>query len=100
MNEKLSMSEERIEGAAESPAPQPAVAAIPLSDADIGQEVVLSRVDGGRGLLHRLAEMGIRPGARFSVLSKGRPGPFIISMRHTRLVLGQGLVHRMIVRVA
>jgi len=84
----------------DSPQPQAAPAAIPLSDADIGQEVVLSRVDGGRGLLHRLAEMGIRPGARFRVLSKGRPGPFIITMRHTRLVLGQGLVHRMIVRIA
>lgn len=75
-------------------------AAVPLATARIGEQFVLVGVNGGRGLLHRLAELGIRPGARFSVLNKGRSGPFIISMRHIRLILGQGLVHRMMVRPA
>ena len=48
----------------------------------------------------RLAEMGIIPGARFRVMSKGRPGPFIIMLKQTRMVLGQGMVHRMFVRPA
>jgi len=77
---------------------RPAGRQMPLAMAALSQEVVLTAVEGGRGLLHRLAEMGIRPGARFTVLSKGRPGPFIIDMRGSRLVLGQGMVRRMFVR--
>ena len=79
---------------ASGPAPPPAM---PLAMASIGQEVALSRVQGGRGLLHRLAEMGLTPGARLRVLSRGRPGPFIIMVKDSRFVLGQGMVHRMFV---
>ena len=75
-----------------------AKATMPLAAVPVGQEVILTSVDGGRGLLHRLAEMGIRPGARFGVLSRGQPGPFIIAMKSMRLVLGQGMVRRMLVR--
>jgi len=73
---------------------------VPLAKVGPGQEAILSRVDGGRGLLLRLTEMGIRPGVRFRVLNRGRPGPFIVLLGATRLVIGQGMVHRMFVRVA
>jgi Fe2+ transport system protein FeoA len=42
--------------------------------------------------------MGLVPGARFRVLARGSPGPFIISLRDMRLILGHGMIHR--VRVA
>ena len=71
---------------------------MPLAAAVVGQRVILSSVTGGRHLLLRLAEMGLRPGARFEVLSKGSPGPFIVLMNDSRLVLGQGMVGRMMVR--
>jgi len=70
---------------------------MPLALASSGQEVVLARVDAGHGLHHRLAEMGLLPGVRLRVLAKGRPGPFIVSMRGSRLILGQGMVHRIYV---
>lgn len=73
---------------------------MPLSQTDPGQEVVLARVSGGRGLLHRLAEMGLTPGAAMRVISRGRPGPIIVEVRGTRLVLGRGMVHRIEVRKA
>ena len=73
---------------------------MPLSQAEAGQEAILSSVEGGRGMLLRLAEMGIRPGVHFKVLSKGSPGPFIILTNGARLVLGQGMVGRMFVRMA
>ncbi len=73
--------------------------AIALDDVPAQQEVILIRVEGGRGLLHRLAEMGIRPGVRFKVLSRGRPGPFIVTHGNTRLVLGRGMVARIFVRL-
>ena len=70
---------------------------IPLSLASTGEELVFAGAYGGRGLQHRLAEMGLLPGARFRVLAKGRPGPFIVSIRGSRLMLGRGMVHRIYV---
>ncbi len=77
----------------ESPAP-----AMPLSLAAEGNEVELVGVDGGAGMVHRLAEMGLMPGARFRVITKGRPGPFIIAVKGAKLVLGHGMIHRIRVR--
>ena len=68
--------------------------AIPLAMALVGQEVTLHSAHGGRGFQHRLAEMGLTPGIKFRVLAKGSPGPFIISVKNTRLLLGRGMVHR------
>jgi len=70
---------------------------MPLALASTGQEVKLASVRGGRGLQHRLAEMGLAPGARFRIVAKGNPGPFIISVKDTRLVLGHAMVHRVFV---
>jgi Fe2+ transport system protein FeoA len=63
-----------------------------------GQEVLLVAYQGGRRFQHRLAEMGLVPGARFRVISRGRPGPFLISLRGARLMLGHGMVDRLLVR--
>ena len=65
--------------------------AIPLADALTGQELVLAEINDHRRLQHRLAELGLRPGVRIKIISRGRPGPFIIAIHDTRLVLGQGM---------
>jgi Fe2+ transport system protein FeoA len=71
---------------------------MPLSLALVGQTVrLVGLVDAGAGLTHRLAEMGLTPGQRFEVINRG-PGPFVISVRGGRLVLGKGMVGRMLVR--
>jgi len=72
-------------------------AVMPLSQALPGQEVVLVSVDGGRGLQRRLAEMGLLGGSRLRVLSAGR-GPIVVGVNQTRLVLGRGMVGRIMVR--
>ncbi len=94
------MSEPRKEQSGEVRVNNSAGPAMPLMMVSAGDEVVLARVTGGKPLLLRLAEMGLRPGARFSVVSKGSPGPFIIIVMGTRLVVGQGMAHRMFVRPA
>ena len=71
---------------------------MPLAIAAVGQEVVLAAVDGGAKLQHRLAEMGLMPGARFKIINNSQPGPFIILVKDTRLVLGRGMVHAVTVR--
>ena len=73
---------------------------MPLSEARIGQDVVLVAVAGGHGLRHRLAEMGLMPGARFRILNCGQPGPVLVLLGDTRLMLGRGMVHRISVRPA
>ena len=71
---------------------------MPLSLAGVGQDVEYAGARGGRHLQHRLAEMGLTPGVRFRVLTRGNPGPFIISLRNTRLMLGHGMVIRIFVQ--
>ena len=73
-------------------------AAMPLAIAAVGQEVELAAISGGRRLQHRLAEMGLMPGARFKIINKGQPGPFIILVKDTRLMLGRGMVHAVTIR--
>ncbi len=71
--------------------------ALPLTMVSEGQEIILRRIDGGRKFAHRMAEMGLTPGVKFRVLRCSRPGPFIITVKDHRLVLGRGMVHRIFV---
>ena len=72
---------------------------MPLAMALVGQTVRFVGARGGRGLSHRLAEMGLTPGEAIEVLNRG-PGPFIVNVRGTRLVLGRGMVGRIYVQPA
>lgn len=66
-------------------------ATLSLSQVAIGQQVLLAAVGGPRTLQHRLAEMGLRLGVRFTLLNRGSSGPFIISLKDSRLVLGHAM---------
>jgi ferrous iron transport protein A len=70
---------------------------LPLGDIEVGQQVILAKIQAPRRLQHRLAEMGLRPGVRFTLLNRGRPGPFILGIKDTRLVLGHGMNERVFV---
>ncbi|MFW6066340.1 MAG: FeoA family protein [Planctomycetota bacterium] len=71
---------------------------MPVTTAPVGSQVELAEIRGGRGLVFRLAEMGLTPGVRFTVVSRSRPGPLIINLRGTRLMLGAGMAGRVYVR--
>jgi len=71
---------------------------VPLAMARPGETVELVDVRGGLGLQRRLAEMGLGPGSRFVVETRGRPGPFVIRVKGSRLILGHGMVRRVFVR--
>lgn len=73
---------------------------MPLMMTSEGDIVTLSEIKGGKDLQHRLAEMGLVPGAQFKIVSPGKSGPFIIMLRGTKLMLGMGMVHRITVRPA
>ncbi|MDI6775490.1 MAG: FeoA family protein [Verrucomicrobiota bacterium] len=71
---------------------------MPLAIAGSGETLELVDVHGGLGLRRRLAEMGLGPGSRFTVETCGRPGPFVIRVKDSRLILGQSTVSRIFAR--
>jgi len=70
---------------------------MPLAMAQIGQIVRLLSVRAGKGLRKRLADMGLVPGTELEVVQNSTSGPFIIRVKDSRIVLGRGMAHKIIV---
>lgn len=51
-------------------------------------------VHGGQSLQARLAVMGLVPGERLLVVRNRFPGPLILEVKGTRLLLGAGMASR------
>jgi len=69
----------------------------PLSTVKAGETVRLTRVDAGQGLNSRLASMGLVPNVEITVVKSGHPGPFVISVKDSRMVLGRGMANKIMV---
>jgi Fe2+ transport system protein FeoA len=79
---------------------RPNLPTMPLTACRAGQRVSFAGLrHGGAGLSHRLAEMGLVPGVEMEVVNPG-PGPFIVCVRGSRLLLGRGMVNKILVRPA
>jgi len=72
---------------------------IPLARARPGETVELFACRGGMGLQRRLAEIGLGIGSRFVVERIGH-GPCVIASKGARLILGHGMVGRLLIRRA
>ena len=72
---------------------------VPLSSLKPGEAAVVSYYLGGRGLLRRLAEMGLTPGIEVRVM-KAAPlhGPIQVSVRGSSLALGRGVASKIFVK--
>jgi len=71
-------------------------AAFPLTAAGVGSCVRLERIRAGEKLTHRLAEMGLTPGVELCVVQDAG-GPLLLAVRGSRLALGRGMAHKMLV---
>ena len=69
----------------------------PLSMLPVGKTARLAAVDAGRNLNSRLASMGLVPGVQIRVISNNHPGPFMINVKGTRVMLGRGMAHKIMV---
>ena len=69
----------------------------PLSEVTEGQTVNIIRIDGGRGLRVRLTTLGLLPNTRVTVIHNGRSGPFVISVKKSKMALGRGMVDKIMV---
>jgi len=62
-----------------------------------GEVVKVVTVRAGWGLQRRLADMGLTPGVQIRVINSQRPGPVVIDIRGSRLALGYGIAHKIMV---
>jgi len=69
----------------------------PLSMVKAGETVKLASINAGRGLNSRLASMGLLPDVEITVVSSGHPGPFVISVKDSKMMLGRGMAHKIMV---
>ena len=69
----------------------------PLTMALPGKEVTLSNINGGKFAKSKLISLGLTPGVKIKVINNG-PGPLIISVRDSRLALGYGMAHKIMVK--
>ena len=72
---------------------------LPLSCLCDGQEGEIIQLNGGHGLIHRLAEMGLTPGVKVKVARKCVfNGPIEVEVRGVNLALGRGVAARVFVK--
>lgn len=70
---------------------------MPLSMAQSGESVQVAAIRAGWGLQRRLADMGLTPGVRVKVINSGGRGPVVLDIRGSRLALGHGIAHKIMV---
>ncbi|MBL3564634.1 ferrous iron transport protein A [Rhodovulum sulfidophilum] len=74
--------------------------ACPLALADEGVWLRVVALRPGRGVHHRLIDLGLTVGARVRILQRGGGCPMLIGLGDARLALGQGLAGKIMVTPA
>ena len=72
---------------------------IPLAMIGQGEEVTVMDIRAGRGLTKRLADMGLTPGATLRIITNHVPGPILVDLRGSRLVLGHSITQKVMVKI-
>ncbi|MFC1992988.1 ferrous iron transport protein A [Chloroflexota bacterium] len=70
---------------------------MPLSMASPDEIVEVVSVRSGWGLQRRLADMGLTPGVKVRIINSQQTGPVVIEIRGSRLALGHGVAHKIMV---
>ncbi len=65
-----------------------------------GETVRLVSVEGGLGIRKRLADLGLNIGESLSVIQSDNQGPMILAVKESRLALGRGVAHKILVEAA
>ena len=70
----------------------------PLSSVQAGERVRIARIRAEcRGLANRLASMGLMVNVEITVVNNGHPGPFVVGVRESKVVLGRGMADKIMV---
>jgi Fe2+ transport system protein FeoA len=68
-----------------------------LSEVRSGQKVKLVSVEAGRSLVNRLVSMGLLPNVEITVINNSHPGPFVINVKGSKIMLGRGMANKIMV---
>ena len=71
---------------------------VPLSMISTDEKVKIVDIQGGKHLHHRLISMGINIGETIEVVSNNFQGPFLIKTNNTRIGIGHGITHKIMVK--
>ncbi len=78
--------------------PRDEAALRPLSCVQAGESVRIARIRAEcRGLANRLASMGLMVNVEITVVNNGHPGPFVVGVRESKVVLGRGMADKIMV---
>jgi ferrous iron transport protein B len=61
-----------------------------LLELETGRKATIERLRGGRHILSRLAALGFTPGAVITIIRRSDHGPLLVSLRGSRVAIGQG----------
>lgn len=70
---------------------------LPLSMAGPGRRVKLVEITAGHKLRHRLTELGLTPGVEMMII-QDEGGPVLLAVHDSRLALGRGMAHQIMVQ--
>jgi len=70
-----------------------------LSDAPVGEQLVITRLDGGPMARARLMAMGLRMGDEVDIITNSGQGQLVVGVDYKRIVLGRGLAQKVLVQV-
>lgn len=68
-----------------------------LTQARTDVSLIFSSLEGGRGVMQRLTDMGLIPGERLKVLHNTGFGPVTVLIKGAKVALGHGLASKIIV---
>lgn len=69
-----------------------------LQDAVKGKTYRIMQIEGGCNLNCRLCAVGMVPNETFKVLNHVRGGPTTVLIKGTRLAIGRGMSHKIIIK--
>jgi len=70
---------------------------MPLTMVKEGAKAILRSIEGGHQLRSRLAALGLLPGSELEVIQNSGHGPFVVSVKGSRVVIGRGMAARITV---
>ena len=71
-----------------------------LNDLRSGEDGKITQINGGVGMVNRLAALGVRPGTRITKLNSGlMQGPVTVEVNRTQIAIGFGMAARILVEV-
>lgn len=73
---------------------------ISLNDVRAGKSVRVAAIDAGKSLKNRLAALGILVNAALKIIRNDGAGQIIIQVRQSKIILGRGMTHKIMVTEA